>query len=48
VRVVEVDGGQHGFDDHQAYDAARTAALEARGFRVLRFSNAPRQQKSAT
>ena len=38
--IVEVDGGQHGFDDHQAYDAARTAALEARGFRVLRFSNA--------
>ncbi|KTS33274.1 hypothetical protein NS230_15170 [Methylobacterium indicum] len=38
--IVEVDGGQHGFPDQQAYDAARTAALEARGFRVLRFSNA--------
>ncbi|HYF54273.1 MAG TPA: DUF559 domain-containing protein [Salinarimonas sp.] len=37
--VVEVDGNQHGTDDVLAYDAARTAALEAQGFRVLRFSN---------
>ncbi|MHA6723888.1 endonuclease domain-containing protein [Sphingomonas sp. RS2018] len=33
--VVEIDGGQHG-DER---DAARTAWLEARGFRVLRFWN---------
>ena len=38
--VVEVDGGQHGREADVAYDARRTAALEAQGFRVLRFSNA--------
>jgi very-short-patch-repair endonuclease len=32
--IVEVDGGQHG-----ERDAARTAWLEAQGFRVLRFWN---------
>ncbi|MFK2890743.1 endonuclease domain-containing protein [Dyella flagellata] len=35
--VVEIDGGQH--LDALEYDAARTSALEARGFRVLRFWN---------
>jgi very-short-patch-repair endonuclease len=35
--VVELDGGQHA--DRQAYDQARTAWLEAQGFRVLRFWN---------
>ena len=34
--VVELDGGQH-FSEHA--DAARTAVIEARGFRVLRFSD---------
>jgi very-short-patch-repair endonuclease len=33
--VVEVDGGQHSAER----DAGRTAALEARGWRVLRFWN---------
>jgi very-short-patch-repair endonuclease len=33
--VVEIDGGQH----CDAIDAARTAALEGRGLRVLRFWN---------
>jgi very-short-patch-repair endonuclease len=33
--VVELDGGQHG----EAVDAARTAALERQGLRVLRFWN---------
>ncbi len=37
--VVEVDGNQHCTDAALAYDVARTAALEAQGFRVLRFSN---------
>ncbi|MDP4023226.1 DUF559 domain-containing protein [Methylobacterium sp. NEAU 140] len=37
---VEVDGDQHGRAVDAAYDARRTAALEAQGFRVLRFSNA--------
>ncbi len=35
--VVEADGGQHG--DQEAYDARRTAWLEAEGFQVLRFWN---------
>ncbi|MGY2049527.1 endonuclease domain-containing protein [Methylobacterium sp. JK268] len=38
--VVEVDGDQHGHDSHLIHDARRTAALEAQGFRVLRFTNA--------
>jgi very-short-patch-repair endonuclease len=38
--IVEVDGDQHGADCTQAYDARRTASLEALGWRVLRFSNA--------
>ena len=35
--VIEVDGGQHA--DVQSADEARTAWLEAQGFRVLRFWN---------
>ena len=35
--LIELDGGQHA--EQSNYDAARTAALEARGFRVLRFWN---------
>ena len=35
--IVEVDGGQHG--EQGKRDAARTAWLEAQGFRVLRFGN---------
>jgi very-short-patch-repair endonuclease len=35
--VVELDGGQHA--EQEAYDAERTAWLEAQGFRVLRFWN---------
>jgi very-short-patch-repair endonuclease len=34
-----LDGSQHGSDENVTYDAARTAWLEARGYRVLRFSN---------
>jgi very-short-patch-repair endonuclease len=37
--VIEVDGGQHGMETHVAADAARTAYLEWRGYRVLRFWN---------
>jgi very-short-patch-repair endonuclease len=37
--VIEVDGSGHG-EIHQAtYDAERTAFLESRGYRVLRFWN---------
>jgi len=35
--VIEVDGDTH--VGREAADAARTAALEARGYRVLRFTN---------
>jgi very-short-patch-repair endonuclease len=37
--VIELDGGQHFSDDGERSDARRTAAIEANGFRVLRFSN---------
>lgn len=35
--VIELDGSQHA--DQTAYDTARTQALEAAGWRVLRFWN---------
>lgn len=35
--IIEVDGSQH--LDQEEYDADRTAFLEARGYRVLRFWN---------
>ena len=35
--AVELDGGQHA--EHQAYDARRTAWLQAHGWTVLRFWN---------
>jgi very-short-patch-repair endonuclease len=35
--VIELDGGQH--DRQQEADARRTAYIEARGYRVLRFWN---------
>lgn len=35
--VLELDGGQH--LETQAYDAARTLEIEARGYRVLRLWN---------
>ena len=37
--VVEVDGATHSTDQEIAYDAARSAALVAQGFTVLRFTN---------
>jgi len=35
--IVELDGGQH--DAQAGYDARRTRALEAEGYRVIRFWN---------
>jgi very-short-patch-repair endonuclease len=35
--AIEVDGGQHA--EQQGADADRTAALEQRGYRVIRFWN---------
>ncbi len=38
--VIECDGAHHGADEAQrAHDAARDAALRARGFAILRFWN---------
>jgi very-short-patch-repair endonuclease len=37
--VIELDGGQHNFDDHQARDRARDIRLTSNGLRVLRFWN---------
>jgi very-short-patch-repair endonuclease len=37
--VIELDGGQHFSDGQEAADAKRSVTIEARGFRVLRFSN---------
>ena len=37
--VIELDGSQHGSEAALSYDAERTGWLEARGYRVLRFSN---------
>jgi len=35
--IIEADGGQH--SEQLAYDAMRTARLEAMGYRVMRFWN---------
>jgi very-short-patch-repair endonuclease len=37
--VVEVDGGQHNFDEHAKRDQTRDDRLVRNGFRVLRFWN---------
>lgn len=37
--VIEVDGGQHNFDEAARKDEARDAFLREEGFRVLRFWN---------
>jgi very-short-patch-repair endonuclease len=37
--IVELDGDTHGSDEAQACDADRTAALEAQGWQIVRFTN---------
>lgn len=37
--VIELDGGQHYSDAGERADARRSAIIEAKGFKVLRFSN---------
>jgi len=37
--VIEIDGGQHFSDEGERADIARSAVIEAKGFKVLRFSN---------
>ncbi len=38
--IIEVDGATHSTGEELARDAARTAALTAQGFALLRFTNA--------
>jgi very-short-patch-repair endonuclease len=37
--VIELDGGQHFSDQGEPANAARSAMIEAQGFKVIRFSN---------
>ncbi len=37
--IIEVDGGQHNFDEHAARDKARDTHFMHAGFKVLRFWN---------
>jgi very-short-patch-repair endonuclease len=37
--IIELDGGQHFSDEGEQADARRSAVIEAKGFKVLRFSN---------
>jgi very-short-patch-repair endonuclease len=37
--AIELDGGQHNLPENRAYDADRTAYLEAHGVEVIRFWN---------
>jgi very-short-patch-repair endonuclease len=37
--IIELDGAQHGLDEGLQRDTARTAYLEAAGYRVIRFWN---------
>jgi adenine-specific DNA-methyltransferase len=37
--VIELDGSQHGEDDARRKDERRTAYLNGRGYRVIRFWN---------
>jgi very-short-patch-repair endonuclease len=37
--VIELDGGQHFSNRAEQADGRRSAVIEAKGFRVLRFSN---------
>lgn len=37
--IVELDGGQHGFDQEVARDELRSERLRSKGYRILRFWN---------
>jgi very-short-patch-repair endonuclease len=37
--VIELDGGQHFSDEGERADSRRSSVIEAKGFKVLRFSN---------
>ena len=37
--IIEIDGGQHNFDERAEYDKQRTEFLENLGYKVIRFWN---------
>ena len=37
--VVELDGGQHFSDEGEQADAERSAVIESKGFKIIRFNN---------
>jgi very-short-patch-repair endonuclease len=37
--IVEVDGGQHNFDEHARHDGMRDQGFDRSGSKVLRFWN---------
>ena len=37
--IIEFDGGQHQLESGQQYDQKRTAYLQTKGYKVLRFWN---------
>ena len=37
--LIEIDGSSHLEKEQQGYDQARTEYLEARGYKVIRFTN---------
>ena len=37
--VIEIDGGQHDYDEHREHDEKRTAYLVSQGLKVMRFWN---------
>jgi very-short-patch-repair endonuclease len=37
--IIELDGGIHDIPEQMVYDEGRTAELEEKGFRFLRFRN---------
>jgi very-short-patch-repair endonuclease len=37
--IVELDGGQHNFQDNITYDSNRSRWLKSEGFKILRFWN---------
>jgi len=46
--IVELDGSQHGTERALAYDAARDAFLQARGYRVLRIASTDMARHSSS
>lgn len=37
--VIEIDGGQHDYDEYREHDEKRTAYLNSQGLKVMRFWN---------